>query len=98
MILPQSKTLNKIEDILGNKTRIKILIMLVINKELNITQIIKKSKSNHPRVTNHLTFLKKLNLIKEKRFGRSIVYKYRKDNTKAKSLKNFLKNLIEIWE
>ncbi len=83
-----------IENILGSKARIKILKMLAINHELSISQIIKKSRLNHTSVKSHLNYLKSLNLIQEKVFGRIKIYRYRTENIRAKSLKKF----IEIWE
>ena len=83
-----------IEDILGSKARIKILKILALNGELNISSIISKSRLNHSNAIKHLNFLKSLDLIQEKRFGRIRIYRYRDENIKARSLKK----LIEIWE
>ncbi len=83
-----------IENILGSKARIKILKILAINHELSISQIIKKSRLNHTSVKSHLNYLKSLNLIQEKVFGRIKIYRYKTENIRAKSLKKF----IEIWE
>ena len=83
-----------IENLLGSKARIKILKILAINNELSISQIIKKTRLNHTIVKSHLNFLKSLNLIQEKVFGRIKIYRYRTENIRAKSLKKF----IEIWE
>jgi len=41
-----------------------------------------------------LNYLKKLNLIQEKNFGRIKIFRYKIENVKARSLRNF----IEIWE
>ena len=83
-----------IENLLGSKARIKILKILAINHELSISQIIKKSRLNHTSVKSHLNYLKSLNLIQEKVFGRIKIYRYKTENIRAKSLKKF----IEIWE
>jgi len=83
-----------IENLLGSKARIKILKILAINHELSISQIIKKTRLNHTSVKSHLNYLKSLNLIQEKVFGRIKIYRYRTENIRAKSLKKF----IEIWE
>ncbi|MFX0007207.1 MAG: winged helix-turn-helix domain-containing protein [Promethearchaeota archaeon] len=83
-----------IEDLLGSRARIKILKSLAKNDELTISLIIKKTKLNYNCVLKHLNFLKLQNLIQEKKFGRIKVFRYKSENTKARSLKNF----IEIWE
>jgi len=84
----------KIEELLGSKARIKILKMLAIHSELSITSIINKTRLNHSNVLKHLNYLKRVNLIQEKKFGRIRIYRYKTENIKARSLKNF----IEIWE
>jgi len=82
------------EKIFGSKARIKILRTLSLNYELSISQIIKKTRLNHSCVLKHLNYLKSVNLIQEKQFGRIKIYRYKIENFKAKSLKIF----IEIWE
>ncbi|MFX0032685.1 MAG: winged helix-turn-helix domain-containing protein [Candidatus Hodarchaeota archaeon] len=82
------------EKIFGSKARIKILRTLSLNYELSISQIIKKTRLNHSCVLKHLNYLKSVNLIHEKQFGRIKIYRYKIENFKAKSLKMF----IEIWE
>lgn len=83
-----------IEDLLGSRARIKILKSLAINGELSITSIIRMTHLNHKNVLKHLRILKAFNIIQEKRFGRIRIYRYKIENIKAKSFKNFL----EIWE
>jgi DNA-binding transcriptional ArsR family regulator len=83
-----------IEDILGSRARIKILKVLALNNELNISLIISKTKLNHSNVLKHLDVLKSLNLVQEKKFGRIKIYRYKDEDIKARSLKKF----IEIWE
>lgn len=84
----------KIEDVLGSRARIKILKLLALNYELSITQIIRRTKLNHTSVIKHLNFLESLNIIHKKKFGRIKIFRFKIENLKAKSLKNF----IEIWE
>lgn len=92
MIISENKFL--IEDLLGSKARVKILKTLAQNEELTISLIINQTKLNHSNVIKHLTHLKNLNLVQEKNFGRIKIFRYRIENIKARSLKNF----IEIWE
>ncbi|MBD3193683.1 MAG: ArsR family transcriptional regulator [Candidatus Lokiarchaeota archaeon] len=83
-----------IEDLLGSRARVKILKVLAINCELNITSIVKKTRLNHTNVKKHLEFLEERSLVQEKRFGRIKIFRYKIENIKARSFKNFL----EIWE
>ena len=94
MIINEKSKKYLIEELLGSKARLKILKTLVLNEELNISSIISKTKLNHANVLKHLNFLKSFNLIQEKKFGRIRIYRYKIENIKARSLKNF----IEIWE
>ncbi|TFG16149.1 MAG: ArsR family transcriptional regulator [Promethearchaeota archaeon] len=84
----------KFEENFGSKARIKILKILALNIEQSISQIIKDTNLNHTCVRKHLNYLKALNLVQEKTFGRIKIFRYKTENIKAKSLKNF----IEIWE
>lgn len=94
MVIDEIKEINSIEDILGSKARMKIIKLLVLNGELNISKIISKTHLNHTIVLKHLDFLKSCDLIQEKKFGRIRIYRYKIENVKARSLKKF----IEIWE
>ena len=94
MIVNEKSKKHLIEELLGSKARLKILKTLALNEELNISLIISKTKLNHANVLKHLNFLKSFNLIQEKKFGRIRIYRYKSENIKARSLKNF----IEIWE
>jgi DNA-binding transcriptional ArsR family regulator len=94
MMLKENANRFLIEDLLGSRARIKILKVLAYDNELNISLIISKTKLNHSTVIRHLNFLKSLNLVQEKKFGRIKIYRYKIENLRARSLKNF----IEIWE
>lgn len=85
---------NLIEDLLGSRARVKILKTLARNEELTISLIINKTKLNYTNVSKHLNYLKKIDLVQEKNFGRIKIFRFKKENIKARSFKNF----IEIWE
>ncbi|MGQ4873761.1 MAG: ArsR/SmtB family transcription factor [Promethearchaeia archaeon] len=85
---------NSIECVLGSKARLKILKVLALNEELNISLIINKTRLNHTNAIKHLNFLKSLNLIQEKKFGRIKIYRFKDENIKARSFKI----LVKIWE
>lgn len=90
----QLKNEKRIENLLGSKARVKILKILALNNELNISTIIKKTRLNHKNVNRHLNYLKKVDLVQQKNFGRIRIYRFREENLKARSFKNFIK----IWE
>lgn len=94
MISQNENNSTEFEMIFGSKARIKILRILSLNYELSISQIIRKTRLNHSCVLKHLNYLKSVNLIQEKQFGRIKIYRYKIEDFKAKSLKV----LIEIWE
>jgi len=94
MIVKGIEKKNLIEDLLGSRARVKILKTLARYEELTISLIIKKTRLNYMCVLKHLNFLKMVNLIQEKKFGRIKIFRYKSENLKARSLKKF----IEIWE
>lgn len=94
MSILNNKNYFKFEENFGSKARLKILKILVLNTEQSISQIIKGTKLNHSCVRKHLNVLKSLNIIQEKNFGRIKIFRFKTENIKARSLKNF----IEIWE
>ena len=86
--------LRLIEDLLGSRARVKILKVLAINEESTISILIKKTKLNHSSVTKHLRYLKDVDMVQEKKFGRIKIYRYKIENIAARL---FL-NLIRTWE
>ncbi len=88
---PENLTL---EGVLGSRGRCKIVKLLAIKNELNISEIIKQTHLNHIDVKKHLEYLEKINFVQEKRYGRIKIYRFKEENIKAKSLKN----LILFWE
>lgn len=83
-----------IEDLFCSKGRTKIIKTLALNKELNISKIIKNTKLNHTNVITHLDFLKRINFIQEKTFGRIKIYRYKEEDLKA----HCIKKVIELLE
>ncbi len=94
MIIDVPKKEDLIENVLGSKARVKILKTLARNKELTLSLIINNTRLNYSNVIKHLNYLKKINVIQEKRFGRIKIFRYKIENIKARSFKNFL----DIWE
>lgn len=94
MIANNLKNKNVFEDLMGSRARVKILKSLAINEELTISQIISNTKLNYKCTLKHLNFLKMIDLIQEKKFGRIKIFRYKLENMRARTLKKF----IELWE
>ncbi|MCK5151217.1 MAG: winged helix-turn-helix transcriptional regulator [Candidatus Thorarchaeota archaeon] len=82
-----------IEDLFSSRGRIKVLRELAESNELNISEICRRVSLNHSTTKSHLRALVASGLIEEKSFGRIKIYRYRIEDLRARSLKNFL----ELW-
>ncbi len=83
-----------IEEIFASKGRSKIIKLLALTDEMNISDIVKKTRLNHQGVMRHLEFLESHNVVQEKKFGRIRIFRLKTENLKTRSLKK----LIEFWE
>ena len=84
----------ELEDVFSSKGRVRILKLLAELGELNVSAISRSINLNHSAVKEHLKFLTKVGLLREKRFGRIIIYQFRDSNILAHSLKQ----LFKIWD
>ncbi len=75
-----------IENLFESKARIRILNILVKEKELNISSIINKTRLNHTNILKHLNFLKTRDLIQENKFGRIRIFGYKNERIKTRAL------------
>ena len=82
-----------LDRVFSSKGKAKILEILAINSELNISEIVKRSLLNHSNVVQHLNFLKEINFVQEKNFGRVRIFRFKIENIKARALKK----MIELW-
>ncbi len=90
----KSTQIVNIEDIFSSRGKTKIIKLLALRNELNISKIVELTGLNHYSVKSHLFFFKEMNFIQEKTFGRIKIYRFKTENLKAKALKN----LIDFWE
>ena len=90
--LSQSKKLT-LEAVFSSRGRAKILELLALQNELNISEIIRRTSLNHSSVVRHLQILGDLGFIFEKNFGRIKIYRFCSENINARALKN----LILLW-
>ena len=72
-----------LEDVLSSKGRVRILKLLAELGELNVSAISRNINLNHSAVKEHLKFLTEAGLIREKRFGRILIYQFRDNNILA---------------
>jgi len=83
-----------LEDIFQSKGRIKILKILAIEGELNISEIARRAHINHNSTRYHLNFLVKSNILQEKIFGRIRIYLFKIEDMRLREIKT----LFDIWE
>ena len=55
--------------------------------------MINKARTNYNTALRHLHILEKCNLIEERKFGRIRIFRYKRENIKARMFYQF----IEIW-
>ncbi|UYP46427.1 hypothetical protein NEF87_002712 [Candidatus Lokiarchaeum ossiferum] len=82
------------EEIFSSKGRAKIVKILALRNEMNISKIISLAGTSHSSAEYHLNFLKTIEFVREKKFGRIRIFEYQNDNLDARALKN----LILFWE
>jgi len=83
-----------IEDVFSSRGRTKIIKLLALQNELNISKIVELTGLNHLSVKTHLFFFKEIEFVQEKKFGRIRIYRFKSENLKAEALRN----LITFWE
>lgn len=88
------QVLMKFENILSSRGRVKILKLLAMNIEMNISRIMDETSLNHTSVMSHLSYLVKIGFVQEKKYGRIKIYRFKEENLKAKALQN----LIKFWD
>ncbi len=62
------------EDLLGSKGRIRVLRVLAESGELNISEVGRRTGMNYTSVERHLDALRKMGLLREKRYGKIRIF------------------------
>ena len=83
-----------IEDVFSSRLRIKILKILALTGELNVSEIARRLGVNYKTTRKHLEVLENENMIKHKLFGRIRLYKLNKSSPKTEAVQN----LIQTWD
>ncbi len=92
ILIPQ-EPFPPIEEVLSSKGKIKILKILTLYNELNISEIVRRAQLNHATVAQHLDYFKTVGIVHEKAFGRIKIYRLTED-IKVR----VIRELIEFWE
>jgi predicted transcriptional regulator len=83
-----------VDEALSSKGRLRILKVLTKMDKLHLSEIVKRTGLNYTTAITHLQLLEKLNLVKQKRFGRIRIYRLNDENPKVKAIRM----LFEVWE
>lgn len=84
----------QVENVLGNRLRLKILKTLNQMGELNVSEIARRVGANHKTTMKHLKILEDEGVLYCKRFGRIRLYRFAVNSAKARAVQS----LIENWE
>ena len=83
-----------IEDVFSSRLRIKILKILTLTGELNVSEIARRLGVNYKTTRKHLEVLENENMINHKLFGRIRLYKLNKESPKTEAIQT----LILTWD
>ncbi|MEM0363882.1 MAG: hypothetical protein QXH75_08825, partial [Sulfolobaceae archaeon] len=86
---------NIIENLI-KRNRIKILLIVLQEGEINISKLAKISKINYKTLRNEIEILKNKGYIDVISLGRSIIIRPNLSNPKLLLIKNLLEELMEI--
>ena len=93
-IQPRSNS-DPLSELFSSKSRVKIIELLAISGEMNISGIIRKTGLNYRSAIFHLTALERFNLVQKKQYGRIRIYRYNIENQKARAVKKIIDLLHE---
>lgn len=83
-----------IEEILGSRSRLRILKLLYMLGELNLSEIARRIGVNYREAKKQVQILEAAGIITCKRFGRIKLYRLNEPSNRVKALEA----LIEAWE
>lgn len=69
-----SKAEIDVEELLGSRGRIRVLKVLSESRELNISEVGRRTGMNYTSVERHLTTLEEMGLLREKRYGKIRIF------------------------
>lgn len=74
VVLEKFQVVTPIFQALGDENRQQIIMLLLENKQMNVTQITDKMGISRPAVSHHLKILRQAELIAADRHGKEIFY------------------------
>ena len=86
MAIPEKDTMDHIADLFkgfADPTRVHILSVLLIEKELCVSEISEKVELSQSAISHQLRMLKQMQLIKFRREGKNILYSLADDHVKT---------------
>ena len=90
----EREKLPPIQEIISNKNRIKILIILAKKGQMKVPEIARLAEISYGTCSKNLKELAHLNILQEKKFQRNRIYRFRIENIKIRALKN----LFDLWD
>ena len=63
-----------VEKLLGSRGRIRVLRVLTENREMNISEVGRRTGMNYTSVERHLKALEEMGLLREKRYGKIRIF------------------------
>ncbi len=83
------------EDIFSSKGRVKVLKVILLRGEINLTSIIKETGLNYVLVSKHIDYLKSCNIIEEIKLGRVKIYRPNWVDPRVRYIEEMLRVLNE---
>jgi DNA-binding transcriptional ArsR family regulator len=81
-----------LEEVIASKGRFKILKLLAEVRELNISEIARKTNTAYVSADHHLKLLKEMGLVEEKVFGKIRIFRFRDEDMRCQTLRRFLED------
>ncbi len=88
----------RLDEVLGTAGRVKVLLLLIDQEEMNISQVVKLSGLEHSSVQKHLKTLCDRHLVREKRYGRIRIFAIEDKNPYVALLKRFFADWSRMAE
>ncbi len=85
-----------IEEIFSSKGKVKILKILALEGELNISEIARRAELNHSSTLAHLKSLESIGIVEEKTFGRIRIFRFKEEDPRAKAIKQLFEAFIKL--
>ena len=63
-----------VEELMGSRGRIRVLRVLSESRELNISEVGRRTGMNYTSVERHLKALREMGLLREKRYGKIRIF------------------------